>query len=230
MHMYAKIIMFGLLVSNIAYGTCKYTVYLSGDMFDHKHLIGNTILADRIKNSSNKYDFILPQDQPTTLTHYVDIRNYDILSIIRSDFLLVNFDGTDLDSGTVVEYIIAKMLDIPCVLLRTDFRCSSEGDSDQWNLMCSSYPRSAQVVVNSLDLYKTLGFDGMYDYLTQEIKNGFCTALNQKCVFNSADEIVQAYSWVINCCGSKLAELISKEEIADLVESKIEKGIYKIIK
>lgn len=52
----------------------------------------------------------------------IDIRNRDIKAVMEADLVFFNFDGTDLDSGTVVEFMIAKMLDIPAVLLRTDCR------------------------------------------------------------------------------------------------------------
>jgi hypothetical protein len=52
--------------------------------------------------------------------------------------------------------MFAKFADIPCVVLRTDFR--SAGDQgpgrDPWNLMASFYPRSVSVSVNSIALYK----------------------------------------------------------------------------
>ena len=77
----------------------------------------------------------------------VDIRNQDLKQVMACDLALFNFDGTDLDSGTVVEFMMAKVLDIPSVLLRSDFRASGdqEREGDDWNLMCSFYPRSKKV-------------------------------------------------------------------------------------
>ncbi len=61
----------------------------------------------------------------------MDIRNVDLKHVMTSDMAIFNFDGANLDSGTVVEFIYAKMLDVPCVLLRTDFRSAGEGNADQ---------------------------------------------------------------------------------------------------
>ena len=86
----------------------------------------------------------------------VDIRNQDLMQVMACDLGLFNFDGTDLDSGTVVEFMMAKMLDIPSVLLRSDFRASGdqEREGDDWNLMCSFYPRSRKVQFNAMAWYQ----------------------------------------------------------------------------
>ena len=54
-----------------------------------------------------------------------------------------------LDSGTVVEFVYAKLLDIPAVILRTDFRGGGDQDTDgdAWNLMVSFYPRTRNVTL-----------------------------------------------------------------------------------
>ena len=72
------------------------------------------------------------------------------------DLALFNFDGTDLDAGTVVEFMFAKFLDIPAVLLRTDFRAAGDqpGAGDAWNLMCSFYPRTKVVQLNAMAWYQ----------------------------------------------------------------------------
>ena len=46
--------------------------------------------------------------------------------MIECDLALFNFDGTELDSGTVVEFILAKFLDVPSVIMRSDLRSSTE--------------------------------------------------------------------------------------------------------
>lgn len=134
-----------------------YTVYFAGDLFDHKHLAGNELLAGAIDRRSNgRYACVVPQDLEQSTDRMVDIRNQDLKQVMACDLGLFNFDGTDLDSGTVVEFMMAKMLDIPSVLLRSDFRASGdqEREGDDWNLMCSFYPRARKVQFNALAWYQ----------------------------------------------------------------------------
>ena len=94
-------------------------VYFAGDIFNHKDLVGNLLLADAIKSvSAGRYHCILPQNLEQTTGRSIDIRNQDLLEVMRADLLILNFDGTELDSGTVVEFLYAKSLDVPCVVLR----------------------------------------------------------------------------------------------------------------
>lgn len=134
-----------------------YTVYFAGDLFDHKHLAGNELLAGAIdRRSGGRYACVVPQDLEQATDRMVDIRNQDLMQVMACDLGLFNFDGTDLDSGTVVEFMMAKMLDIPSVLLRSDFRASGdqEREGDDWNLMCSFYPRSRKVQFNAMAWYQ----------------------------------------------------------------------------
>ena len=134
-----------------------YTVYFAGDLFDHKHLAGNELLAGAVdRRSGGRYACVLPQDLEQATGRMVDIRNQDLMQVMACDLGLFNFDGTDLDSGTVVEFMMAKMLDIPSVLLRSDFRASGdqEREGDDWNLMCSFYPRSRKVQFNAMAWYQ----------------------------------------------------------------------------
>ncbi len=134
-----------------------YTVYFAGDLFDHKHLAGNELLAGAIdRRSDGRYACVVPQDLEQATGRMVDIRNQDLRQVMACDLGLFNFDGTDLDSGTVVEFMMAKMLDIPSVLLRSDFRASGdqEREGDDWNLMCSFYPRVRKVQFNAMAWYQ----------------------------------------------------------------------------
>ena len=140
-----------------------FTVYFAGDLFDHKHLAGNELLAGAVDHrSSGRYACVLPQDLELATGRMVDIRNQDLMQVMACDLGLFNFDGTDLDSGTVVEFMMAKMLDIPAVLLRSDFRASGdqEREGDDWNLMCSFYPRSRTVQFNAMAWYQEARRDG----------------------------------------------------------------------
>ena len=134
-----------------------YTVYFAGDLFDHKHLIGNALLAEAIgRHSGGRYTCVIPQDLEQSTGRAADIRNQDLKQVMACDLGLFNFDGPDLDSGTVVEFMTAKFLDIPAVILRSDFRSSGDQDKDgdDWNLMCSFYPRVRQVRFNAMAWYQ----------------------------------------------------------------------------
>jgi len=133
------------------------SVYFAGELFSAKHLVGNAYLAEAIHAASHgRYLCRLPQDFELRGHHPQLIRDKDIRSLLECDLALFNFDGPELDSGTVVEFMFAKFADIPCVILRSDFRAAGDQGpgNDPWNLMASFYPRSISVPVNALALYK----------------------------------------------------------------------------
>lgn len=134
----------------------SYTVYFASELFSLKHLIGNAYLGEAIyEKSHGKYLCQLPQDFEPRGSNAQAVRDQDIRMLVASDLALFNFDGAELDSGTVIEFMFAKFADIPSVILRSDLR--QGGDStDPWNLMASFYPRTVNVRVNSLAAYKTL--------------------------------------------------------------------------
>ena len=134
-------------------------IYFAGDLFDSKDLGGNLMLADAIeKVSGNRYKIMLPQDGECEVIERTSqtIRDADFKLLFNCDLLVANFDGPDLDSGTVVEFCFAKMVDMPTVLLRTDFRNSGDNtlpDGEPWNLMCSHFPRTKVVWINAMARY-----------------------------------------------------------------------------
>ena len=135
----------------------SHTVYFAGELFSSKHLVGNAYLAEAVHEKSHgRYLCRLPQDFEVRSHEPRRIRDKDIRSLLECDLALFNFDGPELDSGTVVEFMFAKFADIPCVVLRSDFRAAGDQPpgGDPWNLMVSFYPRSVSVPVNSLLLYK----------------------------------------------------------------------------
>ena len=153
-------------------------IYHAGDLFDFKHLSGNRLLSDAVQKVSHGfYQTILPQDTEGNRLRNTSIRNGDLELVMSCHLALFNFDGTDLDSGTVVEFMITKMLDIPCVLLRTDFRNAGDQtvSSDPWNLMCSDYPRSLTVRIHAMNLYHQYvsGPDGLSAYLARSPHRSF---------------------------------------------------------
>jgi len=130
------------------------TFYFAGELFSQKHLIGNALLAQSIyETSEHKYLPILPQDLEFRDVTPKAIRDQDLLSLIQCDLALFHFDGPELDSGTVVEFMFAKFADIPSVILRTDFREGGDqsGVGEPWNLMCSFYPRTEVVLSSCLE-------------------------------------------------------------------------------
>lgn len=136
-----------------------YSIYFGGELFDLKDLIGNAYLAEAIyEKSHGRYRCHLPQDFELRGLNPQVIRDQDIEALYASDLALFNFDGTELDSGTLVEFMLAKAADIPAVILRTDLRGAGDqgGRRDPWNLMASFYPRTVVVRAASLIDYRTL--------------------------------------------------------------------------
>ena len=95
--------------------TMQYTIYFAGPLFDHKILQGNALLASHIENvSQGRYRCVLPQNLEQRGVSSLEIRDQNLRALMQCDLALFNFDGSDLDSGTVAEYMYAKTLDIPC--------------------------------------------------------------------------------------------------------------------
>ena len=94
--------------------TNEYQIYFAGDLFDHKDLIGNTLITEYLeKASGGKYISQLPQDINPGGSSPEEIRNTNLLKLMECDVALFNFDGNELDSGSVVEFMFAKFVDIP---------------------------------------------------------------------------------------------------------------------
>ena len=213
------------------------TIYFAGDLFDHKHLMGNSILADYIeKLSGNKYQCYVPQDFEQPTHRGVDIRNVDLKAVISCDLGLFNFDGADLDSGTVVEFMTAKFLDIPAVILRSDFRSSGDSERGNWNLMADYYPRTEVVEVHSLLWYKKMRAE---KETVQEVVDVFYTRLATDLIAaldkvrtspplanNYSNQTEAVYNWSMQFPGSGFAELCASEPdfIENLLARKRRKG------
>src|SRR6266436_1112932 len=139
-----------------------FLVYFAGELFSSKHLVGNAALADSIAKVSNRnFTCVLPQTLEDRGMSAQDIRDKDIVTLIDCDLALFNFDGPELDSGTVCEFMFAKFADIPSLLLRTDFRRAGDQGEDPWNLMMSFYPRTRTLCLNSMEIYKKALSSGM---------------------------------------------------------------------
>jgi len=151
------------------------SVYFAGELFNAKHLSGNAGLAVAIqRRSSGQFVCLLPQTMESREEGAHFIRDEDLEHLICSDIAIFNFDGSEIDSGTVVEFMVAKFADIPALLLRTDFRRGGDQGNDPWNLMLSFYPRTKICCVDSMALYKTAlsqGLDpsGAADWMLNQI-------------------------------------------------------------
>ncbi len=131
-------------------------VFFAGELFDLKHLIGNAYLAEAVyEKSHGRYLCVLPQDFDPRGTTPRTIRDHHFRVLVECDLALFNFDGADLDSGTVAEFMIAKFADIPSVILRSDRR-GSGGRAPQWNPMANFYPRTAVLALDGLGAYKAI--------------------------------------------------------------------------
>jgi nucleoside 2-deoxyribosyltransferase len=151
------------------------SVYFAGELFNAKHLSGNAGLAAAIdRRSSGRLACVLPQTLESREEGAHFIRDEDLEHLISSDVAIFNFDGSEIDSGTVVEFMVAKFADIPALLLRTDFRRGGDQGQDPWNLMLSFYPRTKTCCLDSMALYKTAlaqGLDpsGAADWMLDQI-------------------------------------------------------------
>ena len=213
-----------------------FIIYWAGALFNHKELLGNQILANSVKNFSNgRYDVRLPQDfQTEPSAKAVDIRNADLAELTHCDMVVANFDGAELDSGTVVEFCIAKALDMPTVLLRTDFRNVGDADGIPWNLMCAGWPRTEILWINSLadyqrhavttanDLQSAMG--NWYNDLARRIIQSLDKA-RATTPWLSADIALEHFHRTIQSVGGGLDAILTDETLAAIVKRKRQKGL-----
>ncbi|MCY3712706.1 MAG: nucleoside 2-deoxyribosyltransferase [Gemmatimonadetes bacterium] len=220
-----------------------YTVYFAGDLFDHKHLAGNELLAGAVdRRSGGRYACVLPQDLEQASERMVDIRNQDLMQVMACDLGLFNFDGTDLDSGTVVEFMMAKMLDIPSVLLRSDFRASGdqEREGDDWNLMCSFYPRTRTVQFNAMAWYQAARWGGgpgdgapaaswsdrLYNRMADAVIEALDAVRTEPSAFGGDEARISAvYAWAAQYPGSGFDALCGPGFVEKTIENKRRKGL-----
>jgi len=212
------------------------SVYFAGDLFNHKDLIGNLLLAEAIeKESSGSYVCILPQHLEQSTNRSIDIRNNDLSKILSADLILVNFDGTELDSGTVIEFLFAKALDVPALILRSDFRSAGDQErGDPWNLMCSGYPRTGKLTLNAMTWYQEAWRKGgvtanvlerFYSKLSKAIITEFDKVYNEPSLIDSQQMLYNVYEWGLRFPGNGFSDLFSKQEIKSLLEKKHKKTL-----
>ncbi len=216
-------------------------IYFAGDLFDAKDLGGNLMLADAInKLSGNRYSVMLPQDGECEVKERTSqsIRDADFKLLLECDCVVANFDGTDLDSGTVVEFCFAKSVDMPTVLLRTDFRDSGDHtlpDGEPWNLMCSHFPRTEVLHINGMVRYhqcreNVADISALLTNYYNSIALEIIQKLDAVCAMDAwlkEDLLYCQYNNTIKSIGGTLGELINEERLLELMEHKKQSGLYK---
>ena len=209
------------------------TIYWAGGLFDFKELASNVAIAHAVeKVSGGRYQVKLPQLTESNSSRSVyAIRNADLELLFNCDVIVANFDGPDLDSGTVVEFCFAKMVDMPAVLLRTDFRTGSDQTGEPWNLMCSGYPRTASLILHGMNTfhqhYQQPGdwrskLESYYEDIARQVVDALDKTFAEKPVF-SPEILEEQYARTIAAAGSSLCDLFPPERIAELTASKLAK-------
>lgn len=216
-----------------------FNVYFAGALFTHKDLTGNALLAMHIEQvSQGRYACVLPQELEPATGRAVDIRNQDLKQLMACDLGLFNFDGAELDSGTVVEFMLAKFLDMPSVIVRSDFRAAGDQDKDgdAWNLMCSFYPRTRIVHLNAMAWYQqarqttdtlTTATRQLYHRLATAITEQLDAVRQEKPLLKNAEiDSETLYLWASRFPGGGFADVVRETlSIAQLINRKRSKGL-----
>lgn len=205
------------------------TVYLAGGLFSARELAGNAALGRAIGEASGgRYRCVLPQELAQPVGDPQATRDQDIVAMLGCDVAVFQYDGLELDSGTVVEYVLAKVADLPAVLLRTDFRQAGDAPGgDPWNLMTSFFPRTERIVLNGIELYQeTRGGEGA---LMRLVAEAVCGALDRVLGMPGAlpGELAEGvYRWLGMLPGFKDGEG-ARGEVSRIFREKLEKGLIK---
>lgn len=210
------------------------SIYLAGELFSAKHLAGNAALAEKISAASDgRFRCVLPQDFNQPDFGAREIRDADLRALLECDAALFHYDGLELDSGTVVEYLFAKFADIPSVLLRTDFRhAGDQKEGDPWNLMSSFYPRTEIVRLDAMAIYHSAlreengASERAAAVMTARIATETCAALEKVLAMPAVlpRDIGEAvYAWLHLMPGSAGPE--SAGRALELFRTKVGKGL-----
>lgn len=223
-----------------------YTIYAAGGLFTQHDLITNILIKDSVWRQSNgKFELVLPQSKEMRELDRLDlaayIRNLDLVQVVKADLFLARFDGLELDAGTVVEFMVAKFLGKPTVILRCDSRRLGGVDlDDPYNLMVRNWPRTVEIHFNSLmkfigrfaeewnmkgniDIFHTkieaeykIAVEGI-DEIAHQLIQGFERVLEMKSPYPA--EYQDLVYKAIRCTpGSGFEQLLSEEELEELVE------------
>lgn len=131
--------------------------------------------------------------------------------------------------------MVAKMFDIPAVLLRTDFRKSGNQpeDGDPWYLMLSGYPRSKKVAIGSFALYKKCKSEKIEDQINSfesEIAKSIIEALDEVCKLpplfkGNKEDAKNVIQWVIKLIGGTLNTLVTDDDLDKIIDHKFYLGL-----
>lgn len=225
----------------------SYSVYFASELFTSKHLIGNAYLAEAIyEKSHGRFLCVLPQNLEQRATTAHSIRDQDLRTLLECDLGLFNYDGAELDAGTVVEFLFAKFADIPSVILRSDFRQGGDQRGDPWNLMTSFYPRTTNVILDSLGIYKS-AMKHRGAQTTDEIvrlaaqhstadAQRMCEQIAQACV-RAFERVLaiepvmpkhlreEVYNWLALMPGFRGKEKILRKDFERILETKVERDL-----
>ena len=232
----------------------RFTVYAAGEMFNQHDLATNIEFKEAVwRLSGGKYALNLPQSkEPRTLdvsNLAAHIRNLDLMNVLSADLVLARFDGLELDAGTVVEYMFAKFLGKPAVVLRADVRRQSSDSFDEpYNLMAKNWPRTVHIHANTLIDYMGLlgeaghssdgprAFEDMLRFeqeaarrgierLARDVIAGFDDALAMESPY-PPEMREQAYSMARLSAGGGFAELFSEDDVREVVRGLKERGAF----
>lgn len=176
----------------------KIKVYFGGPLFSIQELIGNEIFAKTInKVSEDRYEIVTPQRLLRREENQKAIRNSDLYELLSCDIALFNFNGEELDSGTVVEFMFAKFSDMPAVVLRTDYR-DIDPKCETWNLMAKYYPRTETIIVPAIDIFIKNGKDPQktVNDIAIRVVSALDTAMKLKPTLESAPDKESVNRWI----------------------------------
>lgn len=221
------------------------TVYFASELYGLKHLIGNAYLAEAVyEKSHGRYLCALPQDLEPSGVRPHPIRDQGIRTLIACDIALFIFDGAEIESATAIEFMFAKFADIPAVILRSDLRVGGDG-SDPWTLMASYYPRTVNIILDSLASYKAI-MKRRHRHMDEIIRlagqhssadaQRMCDEVAGACVraFDRVREIEpvmpkhlreEIYNWLPLMPGLRGKEKELRKEFEHYLEVKVEKGL-----
>jgi nucleoside 2-deoxyribosyltransferase len=110
-------------------------IYFAGPLFTTAEREWNVRMARALEAAG--YEVWLPQENEPRDKNARDIFLMDVEGLKWTDVVVANMDGTDPDSGTCWECGWAYAMNKPVLLIRTDFRTSSDTSFAPYNLMLS---------------------------------------------------------------------------------------------
>ena len=200
-------------------------VYWGGDLFDLKDLVGNRMLAEAFEQqAAGRWQAVLPQENGSNGERSGSIRDDDMEQLFTADALVANFDGTDLDSGTVAEFCFARFIDIPAVLLRTDFRNHNDTATcpDPWNLMCSGYPRTEVLLYNAMVEAASAPFDRIMMQLGMRIVHALDRCATTPPVAKTPEDAFFAFRHAVRSAGGTMPDRFPDERIRAITAARFE--------